>query len=201
MKLLTISAAAIAIAGAAHAQEAFITQIGDDNAGGNFSFNDFTVDANLQVIGQQGNGLTAVNVSNGSGNLSWAQQTNVPAPFPSPGDPGVRHESLIWQDGDDNAAVNVALDENVLLDSAGAPALQQTLQNGDRNIAVNWSQDSTIELPTPSVLSDAAVTTMAEFSLPEAMTVSFPYRATGEFGATVRQDFGSNGWISTPSIP
>ena len=204
MKLLMSSVAAVAIAGVVQAQEAFITQIGDDNAGGNFSFNDFTNDPNLQVIGQQGNGLTAVNVSNGRGNLAWAQQTNVVAPgvsgpFTAPTDPGAPHESLIWQDGDFNAAVNVALDENFTPafcnafgctpGDAGAPAIQQTIQAGDRNIAVNWSQDSTVALPTPTVLSDADVITNPVFSLPGSERVSFPYRTTGEFGARVRQRF------------
>lgn len=145
MKTLYISAAIVALAGAATAQEAFIQQVGDDNQAANLSFNSDTDDANNQVIYQEGDSQLAVNYSDGEGNQAWAYQLAVDAPGIFGGFGGganVEHTSLVVQEGDDNTAINVALDQNTGFFDPGTGATQQTLQSGDNNTALNWSQDS-----------------------------------------------------------
>ncbi|KAA9005075.1 hypothetical protein [Histidinibacterium aquaticum] len=211
MKTLMISAAVIALAGAAHAQEAFVTQLGSGNEGANLSFNNNTLNPNLQVVAQDGNNMSAVNLSNGSGNTAWAHQENVAASgvyflgfeLAAP-DLGAEHESLIWQNGNGNNAVNVALDENIVNNGycgifsgctdgeAGQGAKQQTIQNGNNNVAVNWSQDSTsshISASTPSSLSSPSLYTYPDLSNPgfHSATVSPPH--FGSYTADVYQGF------------
>ncbi len=139
MKTMFISAALIALAGAASAQEAFVAQIGNRNEGANLSFNSNTYNPNTQVIYQNGNRQAALNLANGEGNEAWAYQF---ANTNERGRRSVQHTSLVIQEGDENTAVNVALDRQRFGPRfPGQGAVQQTLQKGDNNVAINWSED------------------------------------------------------------
>lgn len=143
MKNLLISTAAVvALAGAAHAQDAFITQVGDDNSAINYSeYNQSgnTNSDNMQVIVQEGNGFAAANFARGKNNSAFAYQQN-----PN-GDPNATMESLIWQSAQNfneggNTAVAVQLNTN----SPGTQSTfkSQIIQEGADNTAVNWAQNA-----------------------------------------------------------
>src|SRR6056297_696230 len=118
MKNLLISTAAVvALAGAAHAQEAFITQVGALNSALNYS-EEYRSGAALQVIVQQGEGFSAANFSRGGDNTAMAYQidegynatgqSNMADSDPNtPGiQPGGTMESLIWQKASDGGVTS-----------------------------------------------------------------------------------------------
>jgi hypothetical protein len=190
MKTSIIIAAAItAFASAAHAQDAFITQLGDNLTGVNYSeYNQGVV--STQVIAQQGTGFAAANLSRGRGNTAMTYQidtafdnsTQAPNRDASTG----TMESLIIQTpssslGGQNMAVTVQLND-------GGPGSQnfayraQTIQEGNGNTGVNWAQQrggamynqSYGSISTPTVALNAGTT-----ALPTPIAaLSFPYLST-----------------------
>ncbi|MGR3484234.1 MAG: hypothetical protein ACU0BF_02735 [Paracoccaceae bacterium] len=130
---------------AAVAQEAFITQLGDDNQAANVS-NGTTgrVNAGQQVIVQQGDELSAANLNRGFGNAAWAWQDNSNANIAGSG--SITANSLILQSGPgavggtNNTAVNVQLAGTVSPGKKDLTMTAQTVQSGNGNVAINWTQ-------------------------------------------------------------
>lgn len=184
MKTLYLSAAIIALAGAASAQDAFITQLGDDNQAANLSFNTFTPDPNTQVIYQNGDDQIAVQIADGNGNQAWSYQLAETAPFGpifGVGGGNVDHESLVIQEGDDNTAINVALDNNAIFGLfPGRGANQQILQQGDDNVAINWSQDSAN--PFGSLIDGTQPAPTAALTITPLGVPAFGATVNGPFG-------------------
>ncbi|EAR51127.1 hypothetical protein OG2516_18195 [Oceanicola granulosus HTCC2516] len=138
-----MTAAVFAFAGAANAQDAYITQMGDSNDAANVSQNP-TSTPNLQIIQQQANDADAVNLAEGGGNFAYAYQLS---PASSSG-----MNALIWQDADGNG-VNANMAANIAVHTNGnLGANQQIVQYGDENRAINWSDDTNGDLPKATVV-------------------------------------------------
>jgi hypothetical protein len=158
MKTIMLSAAFIALGTTAFAQDAFISQVGDDHAAVNYSqLNNSgnTNRDNLQVIAQQSetdgtfgtSGFRAANLASGANNTAYTYQLDL-SDFTtnrSNGSTGATMDSLTWQEGNGNNAVAVQLINQ-------APArksthVSQILQAGDNNVGINWSQNNGGGLP------------------------------------------------------
>lgn len=189
MKTLLISAAIIAVSGAAHAQDAYITQLGDNLSGINYSeYNQGVV--STQVIAQQGTGFAAANLSRGRGNSAMTYQLDTDfdnaSSAPTRDSSTGNMESLIIQSsrgflGGQNQAVTVQLND-------GGPGSQnfdymaQTIQEGNGNVGINWAQQrggamagqNYGSITTPQFSLTANTT-----SLPSPIAaLSFPYNST-----------------------
>lgn len=148
MSKYLLSAAVIALAGAAHAQEAFITQIGDGNDAVNIAQRGFG-QGNTQVIAQEGDDLSAANLTRGRDNQAFTYQSFTSG-YTGFGGATASGTSLIWQTGTDsfnggenNIAVTVQLH-----DTNNAPDyVSQTIQAGDDNVALNWTEDGGSDVP------------------------------------------------------
>jgi hypothetical protein len=193
MKLATVFAAATILAGsAASAQLAFITQIGDDNTGVNISEqtrgNGGDLDRvvqEVQVIAQVGNNLDAANVSRGRDNLAYNYQFA--------GSDGGFATSLIYQDGPDrrggdgNTAVTVQNNPG-----GGAILGSQTVQFGNNNTAINWTDSRGNALAgalAPAVEAPSLGVVGVTFNPPvDVNAVAFPFGdATVSVGGSIQQ--------------
>ncbi|SIS95168.1 hypothetical protein SAMN05421759_107118 [Roseivivax lentus] len=190
MKTLTISALAIAFAGSAYAQDAYVNQLGDNLTGMNYAEYSTGNDA-TQVIVQQGVGYSAGQLSRGAGNSATTYQIDSTNTFinslPNEGSTagGPAAESLIWQSGDGfqngyNTAVAVQLNQQGP-GSQNSTFLSQIIQEGNDNTAVNWTQNqgntngmAGVSLLLPTTLS--ANVTPGTTPLPTpVVNVNFPY--------------------------
>ncbi|OWY04926.1 hypothetical protein B6V75_01945 [Thioclava sp. F1Mire-8] len=156
MKLFAVTAAALLIAGGAHAQDAYITQLGDNLTGLNYS--EYSNGTNVrQVIAQQGIGFRAANLSRGANNTAMTYQvdtrfdnsledTQANNNARTRSGLGAQMNSLVIQSGrgfmnGNNKAVTVQLANQ-------APGVQnanfraQTIQEGNNNTGVNWQQNN-----------------------------------------------------------
>ncbi|MEE4186733.1 MAG: hypothetical protein V2J12_13280 [Gammaproteobacteria bacterium] len=160
MKHLMISAAVLALAGAAHAQDAYVTQVGAQNTAVNYS-EEYRGGGPTQVIAQQGEGFSAANFARGN-NTAMAYQLDTGYPTsnmadsdPStPGLDGGTMNSLIWQRAEDgpssatnmrdarggNTAIAVQL-SSPGTDYSTRDYNSQILQRGSDNVAVNWQHN------------------------------------------------------------
>jgi hypothetical protein len=153
MKLFAVTAAALLIAGGAHAQDAYITQLGDNLTGLNYS--EYSTGSNVrQVIAQQGVGFRAANLSRGSDNSAMTYQidpgfdnSTQEATHNSTRDTGsgAKMNSLIIQSArgytfGNNKAVTVQLGGGLGAQHVNFRA--QTIQEGNNNTGVNWQQNS-----------------------------------------------------------
>lgn len=165
MKTYIIAAAVTAIASGAYAQDAFITQVGDDNAaanvqtvvGGSISQYGSTItpaDGNVQVIQQvnlDDGSNTAVQLLRGEDNQAFTYQTTRV---------GGDNSSLILQTetgGNNVASDNIAI--HVMNQGPECTGFlcglaqdhdftAQTLQYGDDNTAINWIEAGGNAVPT-----------------------------------------------------
>ncbi|WP_299285910.1 hypothetical protein [uncultured Tateyamaria sp.] len=145
MKTLIISAAMVVASGAAYAQDAYITQLGNDHVAINYS--EYSVgNDNLQVVNQQGEGFAAATLTRGSGNSAHTYQLDATNGYVNEGKPsGATMDSLIWQsaDGFTNGR-NVAVAVQIAAQSPGPNGtyVSQIIQEGNNNVALNWAQNS-----------------------------------------------------------
>lgn len=198
MNKLMISAAVIALAGtAAHAQEAFITQLGDGHQGLNYS--DFA-SGTTQVISQQaprrparsnrpsevalgyrpGGSFEAANLSSGrgnaAGNQAYAYQWDTRADNTFNGDLGaVEMSSLNYQLGINNTAISAQLETR---GAGGTPTyMSQIIQEGDNNVGINWATDAGSQLGSLATFDAPSITIRERATnapLPNVREV-FPY--------------------------
>jgi hypothetical protein len=189
MKTYIIAATITAFASGAYAQDAYITQLGDNLTGVNYSeYNQGVV--STQVIAQQGTGFSAGNLSRGRGNMATTYQ--IDTDFDNSSQAPTRDastgtmRSLIIQTpssflGGQNKAVTVQLND-------GGPGSQnfaykaQTIQQGNGNTGVNWAQQrggamagqTYGAIATPTVALTATPT-----ALPTPIaSATFPYGST-----------------------
>lgn len=187
MKILMTSAAIIALSGAAYAQDAYITQMGDNHSGVNYSEYHIQSSSNpntTQVIAQSGEGFQAANLSRGTSNAAYTYQMDLTNDWLNNGVPsGTQMESLIFQKGDgftngNNAAVTVQL-ANQGPGVQNTNFMAQTIQEGNNNTAVNWAQSGGGALASVSLGSMSAPSlslTPAANALPTPIAnVNFPY--------------------------
>lgn len=187
MKTIILSTALIVVAGFAGAQEAFITQVGDDNAAANIQ----TIrgaargGSNTQVIQQEGFGANAVQLVRGNDNQAFTYQSNYfNAGFPD-------STSLIIQTEDDDlpnsrgnfqqATGNVAVHVQNQNRGGQFEHVAQTIQAGDRNIAINWTENGgnavsrlAPNLATPSLNSQPRVANAPTVSRSDTRIVTTP---------------------------
>jgi hypothetical protein len=134
-KKLATTAALIIAGTAAHAQDAFITQLGSNGQAINYS--EYTqgpsTSDNLQVIAQEGDNLTAGNFTRGSNSTAMAYQLN------SGNAPGSTMGSLIFQNGGANTAIAVQ-DNSPTFGNNNRTYVSQIIQEGITNTAINWNQ-------------------------------------------------------------
>lgn len=147
MSKFFITTAAILIAGtAAHAQDAFITQLGSNNQGINYS--EYTqgpsTSDNLQVIAQEGDNLRAGNFTRGSNSTAMAYQLN------SGNASGSSMESLIFQNGGSNTAIAVQ-DNSPTFGNNNRTYVSQIIQEGATNTAINWNQTASGQMANLSI--------------------------------------------------
>lgn len=147
MSKFFITTAAILIAGtAAHAQDAFITQLGSNNQGINYS--EYTqgpsTSDNLQVIAQEGDNLSAGNFTRGSNSTAMAYQLN------SGNASGSSMESLIFQNGGSNTAIAVQ-DNSPTFGNNNRTYVSQIIQEGATNTAINWNQTASGQMANLSI--------------------------------------------------
>jgi hypothetical protein len=147
MKKVIFAIAATAFATGASAQDAFITQLGDNLNAVNYSeYNQGVV--STQVIAQQGTGFSAANLSRGRGNVASTYQIDTAFDNSTQGvdrdsSTGTM-ESLIVQTpssflGGQNTAVTVQLNDGGS-GSQNFAYRAQTIQQGNGNVGVNWAQ-------------------------------------------------------------
>ncbi|UWR23338.1 hypothetical protein [Sulfitobacter sp. S190] len=148
MKTFLISAAVIVAASAASAQDAYVTQLGNNLTGVNYS--EYNIASNSgtntqQVIAQQGIGFAAANLSRGTGNSATTFQLDTTNTFVNDGNAsGATAESLIWQKADGYTnGYNQAVAVQLVVQGPGAEKAafrSQIIQEGNNNTAVNWQQ-------------------------------------------------------------
>lgn len=150
MKLFAVTAAALLIAGGAHAQDAYITQLGDNLTGLNYS--EYSNGSNVrQVIAQQGVGFRAANLSRGNDNTAMTYQVDTTFDNSTQGanrdtGSGAQMNSLVIQSArgfpnGNNKAVTVQLaNQGPGVEHVNFRA--QTIQEGNNNTGVNWQQNN-----------------------------------------------------------
>ena len=182
MKTYIFAAATALIASGAYAQDAYITQMGSDNAAANYS--EYTQGPsnrdNLQVISQSGNNLQSANFTRGSGSTAMNYQINTGNP------PGSSMNSLIYQNADgsgmgDNMAV--AVQDNTGFGGNNRTFTSQIIQEGNGNVGVNWNQtygtamanQSIGSIGTPGITINPAATSVP---MPVLSTTTLPFGST-----------------------
>jgi hypothetical protein len=129
--LAVVTAAATLLGSGAFAQDAYITQMGINNAAANYS--EYTQGDNLQVITQSGDNLRSANFTRGSSSVAINYQLN------SGNAPGSTMSSLIFQNGSTNTAIAVQ-DNNPTFGNNNRTYASQIIQEGTGNTGVNWNQ-------------------------------------------------------------
>ncbi len=181
-KKLTATAVLLIVGSAASAQDAFVTQLGNNNAAANYS--EYTQgpssNDNLQVIAQEGDNLRSANFTRGSGSTAMSYQLN------SGNAPGTSMQSLIFQNGGTNSAIAVQ-DNSPTFGNNNRTYASQIIQEGTGNVGVNWNQTiagqmaglSIGDVGTPgiSIAPQAGTVPMpalSETTFPTGTTVSIP---------------------------
>ncbi|OWY18544.1 hypothetical protein B6V73_01735 [Thioclava sp. JM3] len=201
MKLFAVTAAALLIAGGAHAQDAYITQLGDNLTGLNYS--EYSNGSNVrQVIAQQGVGFRAANLSRGSDNSAMTYQidpgfdnSTQEATHNSTRDTGsgAKMNSLIIQSArgytfGNNKAVTVQLGGGLRAQHVNFRA--QTIQEGNNNTGVNWQQNTgntngMAGKTYGSITTPTFGMSVGTRSLPSPVAhVSFPYGSSASIPAS-----------------
>jgi hypothetical protein len=181
--IIFVAAAATAMASGAFAQssnDAYITQLGDNlNAVNVASY--FGKQSSTQVISQQGSGFSAANLASGTDNSAYAYQ--IDSTFDNSTNGASRDSSngsmssLIVQSGSafntgNNTAINAQLNPGGPGSEKPFDFTSQTIQLGDNNTAINWTQRSgisalqgfTYNIAAPSVSVTAAGQNLAPVS-------------------------------------
>ncbi|MCB5200475.1 hypothetical protein LGQ03_14595 [Loktanella sp. TSTF-M6] len=181
MKTLFLATAATIIASGAFAQDAFITQLGDDNAAANIQTS--LGGGNLAVVqqvnnvpggffgflGPQGDN-TAVQLQRGADNNAFTYQETTRS----------SNASLILQTeetGNNVASNNMAI--NVMANGSADDFTAQTLQYGDDNVAINWIEEG----------GNAVATGSPTLAMPMLALTSIPNPVPG--GMATVSGFGS----------
>jgi hypothetical protein len=188
MKTIIIAAAITAAAGMAQAQDAFITQMGDNLTGVNYSeYNQSgnTNRDNLQVIAQRGDGFSAANLARGSNNVANAYQLDLTSAYANgTGNSGATMESLIWQKGGFGTGENTAVAVQLANQSPGTQGTytSQIIQNGTKNTGINWAQNAggAMASATLGAITPPTVTfnTVATTPPTPAASTGYPFGST-----------------------
>ena len=183
MKSIIFATATTLIASGAYAQDAYITQMGSNNAAANYSeYTQGPVD-NLQVISQSGDNLQSANFTHGSASTAMNYQINTGNPS------GSSMNSLIYQNAagggngsGDNTAV--AVQDNTGFGGNNRTFTSQIIQEGTGNVGVNWSQTSATAMANQSI---GSIGTPGITINPAASSVPMPVLSTTTlpFGSTI----------------
>jgi opacity protein-like surface antigen len=192
---IIIAAAITAFASAAQAQDAFISQLGNDHVAVNYSeyhLQSASNPANQQVIVQLDNdgragGFDAANLSSGTSNSAFTYQAFEDRNNES--GPGADLNSLVYQNsGGFNQGYNTAVAVQLAGGSGAEKSTHtsQILQEGNGNTAVNWTQNRGGLLGSMTLISLTAPTLSIT---PSALGLPTPGVSTGfSFGSSITVD-------------
>jgi hypothetical protein len=171
MKTYVIAAALTVAASGAFAQDAYITQMGSNNAAANYS--EYTqgpsANDNLQVITQSGDNLRSANFTRGSSSVAMNYQLN------SGNASGSTMSSLIFQNGGTNRAIAVQ-NNSPTFGNNNRTYASQIIQEGTGNTGVNWNQTAAGAMAGMSIGSVGSPGTLT--IAPMGMTAPSPALAT-----------------------
>ena len=179
MRSFIFATTTMLIASGAYAQDAYITQMGNDNSAANYS--EYAQGDNLQVITQSGNNLESANFTRNSRSVAMNYQINTGSPT------GSSMSSLIFQKGDGFASggdnVAIAVQDNRGAGGNNRTFKSQIIQEGNGNVGVNWAQttagamanQSIGSIGTPGITIDPAASSVP---MPVLSTTTLPFGST-----------------------
>lgn len=182
--IVSVSAALMALSTAAHAQDAYISQIGDDLSAVNYSEYNQSGNQNrdnMQVTAQMGVGFQAATLTRGSNNTAHTYQLDLTNNFANgTGTSGATMESLIWQKGGFGTGNNTAVAVQLANQSPGTQGtyVSQILQEGTNNTAINWAQNAGGAMAGMSLASIVTPTlnlTPSKEALPSISATTVPF--------------------------
>lgn len=186
--IVSISAALMALSTAAHAQDAYISQIGDDLSAVNYSEYNQSGNQNrdnMQVTAQMGVGFQAATLTRGSNNTAHTYQLDLTDNYANgTGTSGATMESLVWQKGGFNTGNNTAVAVQLANQSPGTQGtyVSQILQEGTNNTAINWAQNAGTNwfgnTSLASIVTPTLALTPSREALPSVSAVTVPFGTT-----------------------
>ncbi len=182
--IVSVSAALMALSTAAHAQDAYISQIGDDLSAVNYSEYNQSGNQNrdnMQVTAQMGVGFQAATLTRGSNNTAHTYQLDLTNNYANgTGTSGATMESLIWQKGGFGTGNNTAVAVQLANQSPGTQGtyVSQILQEGTNNTAINWAQNAggvMAGMSLASIVTPTLNLTPSKEALPSISATTVPF--------------------------